>query len=201
VDTALETRLKTSYFDRIAAMMSDDIIIDPLGAENVDSVVDLIRANLGEFEEVGSVLAASYRRVDRMIDTYHLAGAGYFVARDASTNEIIGGAGLGPLAGLPMEEGLGEIREMVLKEAYRGRGIGTQLLRCCLEAAKEFKYQRIYMETTPQMEKAQRLFQRFGFRPVTHAQGTTIVSTDSKDGFLPCYFLLEDVAKALKKGS
>jgi len=57
------------------------------------------------------------------------------------------------------------------------------------------------METTPQMEKAQRLFQRFGFRPVTHAQGTTIVSTDSKDGFLPCYFLLEDVAKALKKGS
>ncbi len=197
----MEASSKASYFDRIAAMMSDKIVIDRLSVDNVDEVVDLIRENLGVFEDVGSVLAASYRRVDRMIQTYHHPGASYFVARDAASNEIIGGAGLGPLAGLPMEEGLGEIREMVLNEAYRGRGIGTQLLRCCLEIAKEYEYKRIYMETTPQMEKAQKLFKRFGFRPVTHAQGTTPVQSEELDDSLPCYFLLENVEKALKKGS
>ena len=44
---------------------------------------------------------------------------------------------------------------------------------------------------TPQMETAQKLFLRFGFRPVTQAQAK--VEGSSPDGKVPCYFILEDL--------
>ncbi len=60
------------------------------------------------------------------------------------------------------------------------------------EEAKAMGYKRLYLETTPQMEKAQKLFIRFGFRPVTQAQQELKDQSSS----VPSYFILENLADA-----
>jgi putative acetyltransferase len=151
--------------------MSHDVLIEPLGAGSEELAADLIRRNLLGYEEAGTVLGATYRRLADFKTVYTAPGAVFFVARDVRRDGLcIGGAGLGSLHGLPPSEGLGEIRDLVVEASHRGQGVGARLLKRCVEEAVKFGYQRLYLETTPQMEHAQKLFIRFGFRPVTQAQ-------------------------------
>ena len=143
-------------------------------------IVDIIRQNLDSFEDAGSVLAASFRRLESFYQTYSLTGSAYFVIVEKSTGKLVGGAGIGPLAGLPYTEGVGEIRELVIQKSYRKKGLGAALLQKCLDHSDSLNYKRLYLETTTQMQGAQRLFQRFGFRPIQ--QGPDL-------GKPPCYYM------------
>lgn len=177
------------FLDKVQAMTSDDVLIEPITPETEPFVKDLIRRNLQGYEEAGSVLASTFRRLRDLISTYKAEGSTFFVLRDMTeSGTIIGAAGIGSLHGLPPSEGLGEVRDLVLEEGYRGRGLGARLLKRCVEEAKSLGYKRLYLETTPQMEKAQKLFLRFGFRPVTQAQTDLRGGQDAK---VPCYFILE----------
>ena len=169
--------------------------ISPLRKDEETVMVNLIRRNLDAFEEAGSVLASAFRRIEKLYDTYNQEGSVYLVVRDTNSGASVGGAGLGPLAGLSVTEGIGEIRELVLEPTYRRRGIGALILRNCLEKARDLGYRRIYLETTPQMETAQKLFQRFGFRPVTGRGGKA--PTKHGPAGLPCYFMLENLLEAV----
>ncbi len=170
------------------AMNRDDILIEPIQDGEEWSACDIIRRNLQGYEEAGSVLASSFRRLDGFHDVYSSNGARYLVAKDQVREGLcVGGVGIGPLQGLPPEEGVGEIRDMVLEEIYRGRGIGSRLLKRAIEEARKLGYGRLYLETTPQMHNARQLFLRFGFRPVT---GGAKEKADLMER-LPCYFVLE----------
>ena len=170
-------------------MTHDDISIEILSPDTEGAVRDLIRRNLSGFDQDGTVLTATYRRLPQLLKVYGAPGYRYLVLRDAKAdNRPIGGAGIGSLHGLSPQEGLGEIRDLVLDAAYRGRGLGGRLLSRSIGEAKALGYRRLYLETTPQMEKAQKLFIRFGFRPVTQAQ--TDLRSEGTPG-LPGYFLLE----------
>jgi putative acetyltransferase len=171
-------------------MTVDDVQIETISAETEPFLCDLIRRNLQGYEEAGSVLAATFRRLANLKEVYEAPGSRFFVIRDMKENGIpIGGAGIGSLHGLPPSEGLGEVRDLVLEEKYRGRGLGSRLLKRCVEEAKALGYKRLYLETTPQMENAQKLFIRFGFRAVTQAQSDLKQDTAK----VPCYFILESL--------
>ena len=163
-------------------------------AQDYAEVTGLIRRNLINYEEAGNVLASTFRRLDCLATTYgDPASSTFLIARDVNADGlVVGGAGLGPLHGLSPLDGMGEVRDLVVDREYRGRGIGAKLLKRCVEQARFFGYQRLYLETTPQMEKAQKLFVRFGFRPITHAQGHG-VPIDAQ-GDIPCYFILDDLS-------
>ena len=177
--------------DGAMRMTSDDFLIETLTSGTEPFASDLIRRNLLGYEEVGSVLAATFRRLSDLISVYNREGSRFFVLRQSSSsNSCIGGAGIGSLHGLPPSEGLGEVRDLVLEESYRGQGLGARLLKRCVEEAKTLGYKRLYLETTPQMEKAQKLFIRFGFRPVTQAH---IDLRSKAPESIPCYFILEDL--------
>lgn len=169
--------------------------ISQLRKDEETVMVNLIRRNLDAFEEAGSVLASTFRRIEKLHETYNQEGSVYLVVRDSATGGALGGAGLGPLAGLSVSEGIGEIRELVLEPTYRRRGIGGLILTNCLEKARELGYRRLYLETTPQMEMAQKLFKRFGFRPVTGRGGKAPTKEDPTS--LPCYFMLENLLEAV----
>ncbi len=176
------------FMDRSVGMTFDDILIEPIREEDERYIVDILRRNLEPYDEVGSVLAGTFRRLENFMDLYTAEGTRYFVAKDMGNGGVrIGGAGIGPLHGLSPAEGIGEVRDMVLEKTYRGMGIGSRLLKRCIEKAKNLEYTRLYLETTPQMENAQKLFLRNGFRPVT--QGTQNVNPEK----MPCYFLLENL--------
>ncbi len=178
-------------------MVHDDVLIATLAGTDEDEVRGLIQRNLSGYAEAGSVLASTFRRLRSVSAVYQAEGARYFVLRDLRQDgKIVGGAGIGPLHGLSPLEGLGEVRDLVLDKDWRGQGLGGRLLKRCVEEARALGYKRLYLETTPEMEKAQKLFLRFGFRPVTQAQASEGGAPEK----VPCYFILEELgASGAKK--
>lgn len=170
--------------------MVDDIHIEPFDREDQQTVTDLIRRNMEAFGDKDSVLVATFRRISSLISVYGNEGCQLFVARDCKSQQLVGCAGLGPLHGLPISEKVGEIRDLVVEPDFRGLGIGSRLLHRCVKEARGIGYQRLYLETTPSMEHARKLFLRTGFRPVTESTAfSKEMNTD-----LPCYFLLENLS-------
>ena len=166
---------------------SGNVVIEPMTPHEEPAVVDLIRRNLEGYAEAGTVLAATFRRLEQIGRLAKAPGSRILVARDIQRGGLcIGGAGIGPLHGLSPDEGLGEVRDLVLDRDYRGHGLGARLLRRCIDEARSLGYKNLYLETTPQMEVAQKLFLRFGFRPVTQGPQKIV-----KGGPLPSYFILE----------
>ena len=171
----------------LGMMTAEDIVIEPLNQLDVPTASEMVRQGIGAYEEAGTVLASTFRRLEKFRDVYDAPGSAYITAKDKRLHgTVIGGAGLGPLHGLAPSEGLGEIRDLVVNPEWRGHGIGARLLKRCLEDAKRLGYQRLYLEATPQMEKARKLFMRYGFRPVTTG-GAKIGQGSS----MPCYYILE----------
>ena len=166
-----------------------EIEFECLAPQDENTITELVRQNLESFEEAGSVLASTFRRLENFYESYSTDGSIYLVVKNTKTDSCIGGAGLGPLAGLHPAEGIGEIRDMFISKPFRGQGLGAKLLKQCLDAAIKADYKRLYLETTPKMEYAQRLFKRFGFRPVTQ-NATSRHGQDSSSG-VPCYYMLE----------
>jgi putative acetyltransferase len=187
---ASDKRQKSSFFKRLEQMRLDEVVFERLNSKDEQAVTDLIRRNLEGFEEAGSVLAATFRRLKAFFDCYNRDDSCFLVVRDGKSNKIIGGAGLGSLAGLPVSEGNAEIRDLVVDVAARGRGIGRKILEKALNSAEEIGYRRIYLETTPQMVTAQNLFVAFGFRPVEQSIGGANGRADQR---FADYFLLESI--------
>jgi putative acetyltransferase len=178
----------------LGLMTAEDVVLSTMADSEQELVGEMIRKGIGAYEEAGTVLASTFRRLDRLKSVYEAPGSIYIVARDkrslpeSPSGTVIGGAGLGPLHGLSPAEGLGEIRDLVVRPEWRGHGVGARLLKRCLEESRRLGYQRLYLEATPQMEQAQKLFIRYGFRPVT--TGSSKVSPGEA---MPCYYILESL--------
>lgn len=172
-------------------MMVEDIKIELFKAADEFEVASLIKHNMERFDDSEAVLAATFRRLNNLFQIYRKEGCSLFVAKsvgDGDKSKSVACAGLGPLHGLPPSEGVGEIRDLVVNENFRGQGIGSRLLHRCIDEARNLGYQRLYLETSQNMVNARKLFLRSGFRPVTESTATESMSQD-----LPCYFLLENL--------
>lgn len=173
------------------AMGQTEFTIGKLASDEVDQACNLIRQTIDGYDQVKTVLAATFRRLENFEQICNAPGSCFFVARDTGdNNRVVGGAGLGPLHGLPPSEGVGEVRDLAVDKKYRGRGLGTRLLKRCLDEARKQGYTRIYLETTADMRNAQKLFVRFGFRPVEQNAENRGGATSSAQ--MPCYFLIEN---------
>jgi putative acetyltransferase len=168
-------------------MHQPEITIELLSVAHEQEIVDLIRGSIAGYLEAGGVLGAMYRRLNNFYKSYQSDGAFYWILLDKNSRDCIGGAGIGPLHGLPRSEGLGEVRDLVLNPEYRGYGYGAKLLKRCIDEAKALGYRSLYLETTPDMVNAQKLFLRTGFRPITQAQEVPV----SNDSTLPGYYLID----------
>ena len=161
-----------------------EIIISPLEQNEEALIQELVQTSMLDFIQ-GSYAAATYRRLENLYSIYNLAGHTMLIAH--SEGSPIGAAGVGPLHGLSPSEHIAEIRDIVVQSKYRNRGIGALLVKACIDFAKTQGYQTLYLETTPPMKTAKRLFERLGFRPVVEKRfdGTTTQED------VPGYFILE----------
>lgn len=107
-------------------------------------------------------------QLDCMFETYAVPNSVYYVVEN--NGELIGGAGIAPLPGEP---GTCELQKMYFLPEARGLGLGAQMMEKCLGAAKRFGYQKCYLETMPNMEAAQKLYQKSGFEYLCSALGNT----------------------------
>ena len=63
----------------------------------------------------------------------------------------------------PLEDAICELKRVYVHADYRGAGLGRLLTETALQAAREMGYARIRLDTLPQMEPAQSLYESLGF--------------------------------------
>ncbi|MDA9951272.1 GNAT family N-acetyltransferase [Oligoflexaceae bacterium] len=174
------------HFDTSAAEL---VVLSPFDDTKSQVVTDMIRANLSGFQEAGTVLASTWRRLRDIEKTYSREGTRYLVAEFKNTGEIVGGVGILPFAGLSFNERKGTICDLFVNPAFRGQNIGKKLFNEVIYVGKQFGYASMYLETTPEMLHAQKLFRRFGFRPISDREDDKTKTSDE----LACYFILENL--------
>lgn len=107
--------------------------------------------------------------LDALYDVYKASRSVYFVVQN--DGKIIGGGGIGPLENGPAATC--ELQKMYFLPQARGLGLGAQIMAKCLAAAKDFGFSQCYLETLPNMEAAQKLYLRYGFKYLDAPMGNT----------------------------
>lgn len=107
--------------------------------------------------------------LDWMFEKYDASKSVYYVVEESS--KILGGAGIAPLDNGP--EDTCELQKMYFLAEARGKGLGETMMQKCLASAREFGFERCYLETMPYMQNAQKLYLKSGFKYLDAPMGDT----------------------------
>ncbi len=79
-------------------MLNDALIIRPITSNDNEPMAKIIREVMTAYGAVGEGFSINDPEVDQMYDYYQADGCAYFVLSDVQ-NQVLGGGGIGPLAG------------------------------------------------------------------------------------------------------
>ncbi|AMA49584.1 MULTISPECIES: GNAT family N-acetyltransferase [Flavobacterium] len=137
--------------------------------EDNREVAALIRTVLEEYKAPKEGTAYEDPQLDVMFETYQKIQSAYFILE--LSGKIVGCAGIAPLKNATTE--VCELQKMYFLSSVRGKGWGTQMMKICLDKAKEMGFEKCYLETLTTMEKAQRLYLKSGFIYLSEPMGNT----------------------------
>lgn len=133
------------------------------------AVAALIRAVFDELDipKVGTAYEDPY--LDLMFEEYNKPKSIYYVVEKDGI--VVGSAGIAPLANQAVS--ICELQKMYFLPETRGIGIGAEMMEVCLQSAKNFGYEKCYLETMPFMLAAQKLYKKAGFEYISAPMGST----------------------------
>ena len=148
---------------------SQSISIRPIQERDNAVIAALIRAVLTEMEvpKIGSAFADP--SLDYMYQHYLADKGAYYVVEVDSV--VMAGGGFGSLPGAPT--GVCELQKMYMLPQARGLGLGQKMIERCISDAKSMGYSQCYLETLPNMQAAQKLYLKMGFRYIDAPMGST----------------------------
>ncbi len=88
-----------------------------------------------------------------------------------NNGRIVGVAGIAPLAN--EADSICELQKMYFLPETRGIGIGTEMMEVCIQSARNFGFEKCYLETMPFMLNAQKLYKKTGFEYISGPMGST----------------------------
>jgi len=134
------------------------INIRPIAPEDNEAVKHLIKTVLGSFGANKPGFASQDPEIEDMFNNYDRLGYAYWVVEIDGV--VKGGGGIAPLKGEDLN--WCELQKMYFLPELRGKGMGRELLKICLDfASKIYKY--CYLETLDSMKTAKHLYDNYGF--------------------------------------
>ncbi len=146
------------------------IVIRPIAPEDNIAIANIIRTALTEFgaNKPGTVYFDD--TTDHLFELFNTSSlSAYFVA--VQDNTIVGGAGIYPTDGLPSDTC--ELVKMYLSKNVRGLGLGRKMIDHCLSVANEKGFKQVYLETMPELNKAVKVYEKFGFSYLNGPMGNS----------------------------
>ena len=140
-------------------MHQHDIKIRPIQPGDNKALATIIRGCLEEFGANHPGTVYYDETTDRLSEVFETPGSAYLVAE--INGGLAGGGGIFPTEGLPA--GTCELVKMYLSPAARGTGLGKRLMQLCLDKAKDLGYEKVYLETMPELTNAIPMYEKFGF--------------------------------------
>lgn len=139
--------------------------------ENADNkkIAAVIRSVIIEMGMPKVGTAYTDAELDTMYEAYQKNRFVYYVVEDG--NELLGGAGIAPLKN--DNPSICELQKMYFLSEARGKGLGKQMIKKCLDFAKASNFEKCYIETMPNMQDAQKLYVKTGFEYLDTAMGNT----------------------------
>jgi putative acetyltransferase len=144
-------------------------VIRPVEKKDNLHIAKMIRSVLEELKLPKTGTVYEDASLDSIFEYYNVDRAAYFVVE--LNTKIIGGGGISQLQNY--KGNVCELQKMYFLPEARGKGIGKALLKLCITTAREFGYEKCYLETMPYMEAAQKLYQQQGFEYLDGPLGDT----------------------------
>ena len=132
--------------------------IRPIEKRDDAKVEAIIRSCLIEYGANHEGTAWADPDLCRFSEIYCTEGNAYFVAEDEH-GRVVGGVGIGDMPGT---DGVCELQKMYCLPEARGTGLAHELITLALNYARPY-YRRVYLETLPNMHRAQRFYEKHGF--------------------------------------
>ncbi|MGN6790674.1 MAG: GNAT family N-acetyltransferase [Rhodanobacteraceae bacterium] len=110
----------------------------------------------------------------------------YVPPRGALLIARVGGAVAGCVGLRPIDEGMGEMKRLYVRPAWRKSGLGRHLVQAVIDAARRAAYRELRLDTLPSMAAAQALYCRLGFAEIppyndAHLPGTRFYALKLSD--------------------
>jgi len=144
--------------DRLA-LRSFEVVsvqIEPLGHQHIEAAKAVIRDVCVEF--FGQA-PADFDDMDETSSHYTAPTGAFLVLLD---RDVVVGTG----AIRRIDDQTCELKRMWFLPSYRGRGYGTRMSEMLIAFARSAGYQRVRLDTAPELEAANRLYGRLGFQPI-----------------------------------
>ena len=141
--------------------------------------VELVRALFREYAEaIGTDL--EYQGFTRELDALPNP---YVPPKGALLLAYVGVEIAGCVALRPIDDGVGEMKRLYVRSAYRKFGLGRRLVQAVIDAARAAGHRELRLDTLASMATAQALYCRLGFVEIppyndTHLPGTRFYSLE-----------------------
>ena len=146
-----------------------DFFIRKIKEEDNLEIQGILSSVMREFDvpETGTALADP--ELKNMFQSYQAYKSSYYVI--LKNNSLLGGAGISKLKN--SNDNTCELQKMYFLKEARGKGLGNSMIDICLKSALEYGFEKCYIETMHNMNKAQSLYLKKGFSYLQKPLGNT----------------------------
>ena len=145
------------------------MIIRKIEAKDNPRIEQIIKSSLIEFGLPITETAYEDEATTMMYETYQNDREVYFVIE--IDGKVCGGGGIKSLEG--SENNTCELQKMYLDSSIRGMGYGKHFFDKCKQAAKDFDYEKCYLESASNLKTAIHIYENNGFKHLEAPIGNT----------------------------